>query len=82
MAASDSTVENADLAGSGDKLPGNQYKIEFKNEVKIGKGVFGHVYKARNIVDKFHYAIKKVKLDGTVALEKVKIFVLERMGRS
>lgn len=41
-----------------------EYKNYFEDEIPIGKGGYGHVFKARNIIDGNFYAIKKVKLKG------------------
>jgi serine/threonine protein kinase len=40
----------------------NRWKHEFDQQEKIGQGGFASVYKARNVCDEHHYAVKKVKL--------------------
>lgn len=45
-------------------ISGFDYKRYFEEEVQIGKGGGGSVYKAKNKIDKCFYAIKKIGLRG------------------
>lgn len=45
-------------------MSGFDYKRYFEEEIRIGRGGGGSVYKARNKIDGGLYAIKKIKLEG------------------
>jgi len=49
-----------------------RYKYEFREQqTPIGKGSYGVVFKARNIIDDKNYAIKKIRIAGKL-LNKIR----------
>jgi hypothetical protein len=48
-----------------ERLQNGKYDYEFKQLEMIGSGNFGSVFKAKNLIDDEHYAIKKVQINGT-----------------
>jgi hypothetical protein len=45
-------------------LQNHRYVNEFDEELMLGKGTFGVVYKVKNKTDCQHYAVKKQNIDG------------------
>src|SRR5262249_47125323 len=43
-----------------------KYRREFEEIELLGKGGYGYVYKAKNVIDKRTYAIKMVKMKGNI----------------
>jgi len=45
--------------------PPSRYREEFIQDIRLGKGGFGQVYRARHALDGVEYAVKKVLLTGS-----------------
>eukprot|EP01122_Echinamoeba_exundans_P013758 TRINITY_DN6057_c0_g1_i1.p1 TRINITY_DN6057_c0_g1~~TRINITY_DN6057_c0_g1_i1.p1 ORF type:complete len:481 (-),score=95.61 TRINITY_DN6057_c0_g1_i1:21-1463(-) len=58
-------LSNASLASAS---PVSRFKREFVKLAELGRGGFGRVVKARNVIDGQQYAIKKIKLGSSPAV--------------
>lgn len=58
----DNQIVNNDKKSDVSQIMISRYMSDFTHIKKLGKGGFGHVYMAKNIIDDCEYAIKRIRL--------------------